>query len=571
MQKLLTISLMVIFYCVQAQTKSESVYFPRSLEDYRKFSAVDQVRNFNIRGAQVLHADYELIKSDFPFLSQKNDQEIDNWLIENMTSISERQLLLQNIRTTEVPTTGETTVAYRQRHNGRGDFIEVKDPSNGEIVGYIDRKGSGVHYKHLDRNILEFNEFGGDVNKLRMARKTNGLLYLSEGLRELHMDTTRHLLDYLRAQRNNTQFLPEVINNYALIKLPFEILSDTEGETQPASLILRQANLGRVWIPRWSSFKEHVKADGSDALMRVVDAGSLYFNNKNLIPFFDVNWVRGPNSIRGLHGVGLMSVFLEAVMKSNNPREVVEDHLQQMSRQLKKLKKQTGIPDRVKPPQVSLDEALSNVFLNIIDQPLEYANFLKVIDNLHRRGQTEILEQPIVKEAIRAVLYLDPIHVTITDMKEEIPTRYRAFHALPLLPLSEVIAVINEETRTEGPNVGMEMLAETAWLFNYKDIQHNLSKIVDYNPLEFVSSLKVKLMEPDLANDPRLGNYKAMARFAFLNPSTQAHALELFVDLIKNRNPAISARDITGSLGTLEKEVVTTSNKEEKSCGRLFQ
>jgi len=180
-------------------------YRPKSLEEIQKVLPLDKYRLHHVPGCKIGWADYEALKRDFPFLSSLKDGEVDHWILQEFSYISETQFELGELRNTKIPTTENQKFGYRQTNfssehqefQGRGDVMEVFD-LQGKLAGLIDRKGIGISKKKLTENkeLLERFTREGNPEKIETKNLSNGLAYLGEALIEAAaMKVTQRVFD----------------------------------------------------------------------------------------------------------------------------------------------------------------------------------------------------------------------------------------------------------------------------------------------------------------------------------------------------------------------------------------
>ena len=98
--------------------------------------------------AQVLIADYDLLKKDFPALKEMSNPEIDRWLIDQVGYVSLPQAAQTEVNT-EIPVEAESMQreAYRPRRYNRALIYDAMEPNAPEgstqSMGLLDVKGSG--------------------------------------------------------------------------------------------------------------------------------------------------------------------------------------------------------------------------------------------------------------------------------------------------------------------------------------------------------------------------------------------------------------------------------------------
>ncbi len=167
-----------------------------------------------LKNAEVLIADYGLIRRDFPAIAHLSDPEIDQWLIRQAGFMSPPQVAQASVNST-IPVVAETKAAYRPPEYGRALIFNALDENNKQI-GIIDVKGAGgtrpSHYTH-----------------------SSGVMTLGESLREFSYEKmiTRVI--------NHSGIDQAVVGSYAVIFPGFDVIHEN-GDRVPAGLYLRQAH-----------------------------------------------------------------------------------------------------------------------------------------------------------------------------------------------------------------------------------------------------------------------------------------------------------------------------------------
>jgi hypothetical protein len=139
-----------------------------------------QSKVVKVKGTQVILADYDLIRQDFPSLCSQSDQEIDQWLIDNFAWLAEAQVRLgaigeRNVHEKVPLFEGAEKLVYRPQGYTRSLVFpsDLTSPDGSKIL--VDIKGAGSE-----------NPTRGD--------HTTGILYLAEAIREFHFEKLIYLL-----------------------------------------------------------------------------------------------------------------------------------------------------------------------------------------------------------------------------------------------------------------------------------------------------------------------------------------------------------------------------------------
>ena len=169
-----------------------------------------------LSNAQVVLADYELLKKDFPALSGKSDQEIDRWLLDNVGYVAKTQAK-QSVVNTDIPVTGESAKALRPEDYGRALVFKDQSPDDSTTqIGLIDVKGAGA-------------------KKPKKGHHSNGLSTLGEAVREFTYENM--VRDVLEDSGEGYH----TVGSYAVIDPGFDVVHD-DGSRSRAGFYLRQAH-----------------------------------------------------------------------------------------------------------------------------------------------------------------------------------------------------------------------------------------------------------------------------------------------------------------------------------------
>lgn len=161
-----------------------------------------------VKTAQVVLADYDLIRRDFKEIAASTNEQIDHWLIKNAAYISQEQAA-QHIVNTPIATGEDTRSAYRPREYRRA-HVFVADTG-----GLIDAKGTGA-----------VDPSGGSHD--------NGLATLGDMIREFSYEKLINAI----FQRDGRY---ETVGSYGVLDLGFDI-KHPGGGTSRAGVVLRQAH-----------------------------------------------------------------------------------------------------------------------------------------------------------------------------------------------------------------------------------------------------------------------------------------------------------------------------------------
>ena len=167
-----------------------------------------------VKTAQILIADYELIKKDFPALATKSDAQIDRWLLAQTAYFTKEQAEvghLTGIQTRISIDAGDTKYVLRPKDYGRAAVIKTDQ-------GLIDVKGFGSKTPRLESH-------------------ANGLAETAESLREYYFTkAVKKIFHDADAPFN-------VVDSYGVIDWGFEQFDYRTRNPYRSGAILRQAHV----------------------------------------------------------------------------------------------------------------------------------------------------------------------------------------------------------------------------------------------------------------------------------------------------------------------------------------
>lgn len=219
------------------EVKTETILHPPIDEDTLRQAQphIVQSKVVQVKGAQIILADYDLIRQDFPTLVSHSDQELDQWLIDNFAWLAEAQARLgavgeQNVHETVPIFEGEEKLAYRPQGYTRSLVFasDLNSPNGSKIL--VDVKGAGSE------------------NPTRGDHKT-GILYLAEAIREFHFEKLISLLFEHAVQDNfveRNSWIPMITNPvYAVIDVNCSYIYKHPllPLREPFGLVLRRSHL----------------------------------------------------------------------------------------------------------------------------------------------------------------------------------------------------------------------------------------------------------------------------------------------------------------------------------------
>jgi hypothetical protein len=168
-----------------------------------------------LKKAKIAILDYQLLRTDFPFLKTMSESEIDEWILSEVAYMAKPQVD-QTVVNSEIPVNGFTRQGHRPPSYGRAMVFVIKSPENGEHIGLIDVKGSGSL-------------------KPAQASHGNGLATLGEALREYNYE---HMV---RKVLRDAKVPHRTVGSYGVIDAGFDVIHE-DGSRSRAGLYLRQGH-----------------------------------------------------------------------------------------------------------------------------------------------------------------------------------------------------------------------------------------------------------------------------------------------------------------------------------------
>jgi hypothetical protein len=223
---------------------------------------VELVRPLN---AQVILADYDLIKRDFSKETNgMSNSEIDKWILNYAGYISKSQLKGDSVVNTPIP--------YRIHENSNRP---AEEPEGYRPETY----GRGLMFK-TKNGLLEGKGFG--ANNPEQKSHKNGLATTGEMIREFGFEklvhsTFKHYRDHF-----NKESELDTVRSYAVIDFGFDVIH-SNGQQSPAGAILRQAH-NRVAINDGNTFlpgQEAVKIEKVLRMYGITSAADPAFYKKH--------------------------------------------------------------------------------------------------------------------------------------------------------------------------------------------------------------------------------------------------------------------------------------------------
>ena len=216
-----------------ANTSPAADLAPRSYAElavHGKFRThpVETVRYYRLRDAKLVWVDYEGMRLDYPQLATWNEAQIDEWILTNFARVSEYQLQLQGIRTTEIPIYEDDVVEWVVPWTyNRAAIAEAK--VDGEVVGLIDLKGPGHTGKEaVAEQVTTFNH-GDEATRNAVQRKdhNNGVVTIGEGIAETTRELATRYAGYIHSATTGERV--HTSQSRFLIMTPYRVLGDGGG------------------------------------------------------------------------------------------------------------------------------------------------------------------------------------------------------------------------------------------------------------------------------------------------------------------------------------------------------
>ena len=191
---LFNILLLIFFSFIWSLEGIELYEIPQTYLDQSEVKFLSKVK------ASVAAADFDLIKTDFPFLATSTDQAIVDWLLDNAAFFRTSQITIgrkKNIHG-DIPTVKPTIKKSGFASSVTKRSVLVHVPSNLTPPRYLDLKGSG-----------------SDAPSKKDFHR-NGVLRLDEALREFYMSKVVRRISQVLVPEEQFQ----VVDAYAVIHVP---------------------------------------------------------------------------------------------------------------------------------------------------------------------------------------------------------------------------------------------------------------------------------------------------------------------------------------------------------------
>lgn len=485
-------------------------YRPKSLEEIQKVLPLDKYRLHHVPGCKIGWADYEALKRDFPFLSSLKDGEVDHWILQEFSYISETQFELGELRNTKIPTTENQKFGYRQTNfssehqefQGRGDVMEVFD-LQGKLAGLIDRKGIGISKKKLTENkeLLERFTREGNPEKIETKNLSNGLAYLGEALIEAAaMKVTQRVFDWINEKKDfDLPFPPlnplvraplQTIEGYFVLQLPFQLKAGKFG-AYPAAMYARQAHVGRVWTGKIFTAKVNIKQ--SDFFFALCDGGTVRIRIPELERLVE-KIKGGPNLLQYQVGLDLVERI------RSGEEEVLKKTIDEVLAPLGNISQPMPISF------VSFEEAFESLLKIINSDVIRFHRFVECIwfvirnyPELADKNRSRIQE---IGEKLLAV------SSSVLDHDDSFrPLRRWGILLLPMFPEKLRLQIWKRESKRwfQEP----EILAKTAVLLPFEEIEESLPRLYALGGGWLRNEVRA-LLQHRGSGDPRYSTWKAM-------------------------------------------------------------
>lgn len=272
-------------------TSDGHIYSPRTISEFESYHSIKQEGVDYLSECEILWADYDLIRHDFPSTKCAKNAEIDQWLANRCGSISIRQKELIDLRNSSFESSivsNSSDFNFRLEHQGRGDVVmmdtfttvkSIDSQKETRLEGFIDRKGVGVNPERLKFN-LDLIKSGSSIKELQSIPDSNGLMSAAEAMREVFaMNLVQWAYDknpWLPEVENSNGYQLQTIRPYFVMALPFEFHRTGSKKTFRAALLGRQAHIGRV-VCRSMTHLNLFHSSQKDGFFAAIDAGNLYF------------------------------------------------------------------------------------------------------------------------------------------------------------------------------------------------------------------------------------------------------------------------------------------------------
>jgi hypothetical protein len=251
--KCLKMTLIAVLAIKANYALTNEIIRPRSIDE---FSEKRFQTHFRIPAARVVWANYLRLRSDFSQLRHYTDDQIDLWIVESFAYLSELQLLLRGIRTSEYspdlgqPRTFAHPDKYYRASVAPAGITSSLDSSAGEAnAGVVDLKGTGTsNQSEVENQVREFQRIQAapasetrtnSLNKLRTLDHSDGMMSLGEAIAEVSRQVAIQKSFDVHNAKSGTYF--QTVESYFIIALDIDILKEG-GRKVPSGIIGRQGH-----------------------------------------------------------------------------------------------------------------------------------------------------------------------------------------------------------------------------------------------------------------------------------------------------------------------------------------
>jgi hypothetical protein len=267
-----------------------------------------------VKSAKVAWANYQAIKRDFKELRDWPEAQIDDWILNNFAFISENQLKLVGIRSTEIETTGETRSFFVPEHYNRAAIAAAH--LDGNTIGLVDLKGSGLTDSyHLMSQVREFNYlqkaiaeaqrrsdnlalaiYRKQIQELHTKDHSDGLMSLGEAIAEISRQLAVQIGFNVQSRQatDKNHIHRETVENYFIVSYGFNILK-ARSLSIPAGFIGRQAHLRGDLVPPTDIYSDPYGGRQGSVSESSVDFGGVIVTFPELVNRFGTLQKNGRN------------------------------------------------------------------------------------------------------------------------------------------------------------------------------------------------------------------------------------------------------------------------------------
>jgi len=494
---------------------ADVTYLPRTKNEFKMFMPLVEFDNQFIPGAEVAWANYKLLRRDFPGLADFTDSQIENWIVQNASYISQQQRYLDGIRNTPMPTGGPTKPSFRQMplqtitekrnvHNqGRADIMQALGP-NGEDWGYIDRKGVGITDEGMARSDKFLQELG--LEGLRMRSGSNGTVLFGQAIIEVAMmGAAQNYLQYIN-HKIPTPF--ESIEYYFILKLPMNALL-SNGRLSPLAIVGRQAHVGRVWANNVLA-KKLFNTKQFDFFGSTIDPETMKIYDSIFDSSRPLVWHPRDMELYFNRAKDIVEQY------QNGDKQAIQRFIDLVSAPL--VDAQKNIPV-LRVERHNLQQSYDRILHWVESDPMRFHRFTEVAVWALNRNSINNLNLELTQKVARQLLALpkenDPI--------ENLWARRYGLFLLPIFPAQERKQWLEREIQDPASYI---YLAQMVWLLPWEEGSKYISRILNSEGSMFTMSLANKLIQKDVVEDKRYRDFQKYFAMALRHSKTRKQALE---------------------------------------------